>query len=517
MESVIGGRMQKQRLELDWVGKDNEIFLEPRILLQEKVVGTLESQPNQLISGDNLLALKALEQDCAGKIKCVYIDPPYNTGSAFKHYDDGVEHSLWLSLMKPRLELMKRLISNDGTIWISIDDTEGHYLKVLCDEIFGRANFVTTVVWQKKYAPANDAKWLSDDHDFILVYAKNKESWRPNKLARTDKQNSLYKNPDGDTRGPWMSDNYTCNKSSEERPNLYYSVLNPNTGEEIWPKKTAVWRYSKERHEDNIKKSLVYWGKQGKNSVPRFKKFLTTVADKGIVPSTIWLHEDIGHTQDAKREAMVLNPDDPFPTPKPESLIRRILSLATNKGDWVLDSFLGSGTTAAVAHKMGRRWIGIESGEHCYSHCLPRLESVISGKDQGGISVETQWNGGGGFEMCRLAPSLLLKDSRGNWIISPAYNALQLAQAVCKHEGFKFWPDQQFYWKQGQSTEKDFIFVTTEFLTAERLDKIAAQLKPDESLLICAKAFKVAKTKHQNITIKKIHDNLSTRPNYSQY
>ena len=230
---------KKQKLELTWIGKEERPRLEPRILLEDQELSyhaghrvTEEDLfDNRLIFGDNLLALKALEQEFTGKVKCVFIDPPYNTGSAFTHYDDGVEHSIWLSLIRDRLEIIRRLLAEDGSLWITIDDNECHYLKVLCDEVFGRGNFVANVIWQKKYAPANDALWLSDSHDHILVYARNKDRWRPNKLPRTEEQNGLYKNADNDPRGAWMSDNYTCAKTADERPNLYYAVRNPNTGE----------------------------------------------------------------------------------------------------------------------------------------------------------------------------------------------------------------------------------------------------------------------------------------------
>lgn len=246
MDRGIGGSMQKQRLELDWVGKDEEPALEPRILVKdyENSIGTGD---NVLIHGDNLLALKALESEYSGKVKCVFIDPPYNTGSAFIHYDDGVEHSIWLSLIRDRLKILRKLLRDDGSIWITIDDHESHYLKIVLDEIFGRQNFISNVIWNKKYAPANDAIWFSTDHDHILVYAKCKEIWRPNRLPRTAEQDGRYKNTDNDPRGPWKSENYLCNKTAEERPNLYYPIVNPNTGEEIWPKKPpfgAIAKYA---------------------------------------------------------------------------------------------------------------------------------------------------------------------------------------------------------------------------------------------------------------------------------
>jgi adenine-specific DNA-methyltransferase len=300
----------KQRLELTWIGKENRPRLEPRILLEEpeksyhakKRVTDNDIFDNRLIFGDNLLALKALEQELAGKVKCVFIDPPYNTGSAFTHYDDGVEHSIWLSLMRDRLELIRRLLAEDGTLWMTIDDNEAHYLKVMTDEVFGRQNFIANVVWQKKYAPANDAIWLSDSHDHVLAYAKDKQRWRPNKLARTEEQNTLYKNPDDDPRGVWMSDNYTCAKNADERPNLYYPVTNPNTGEEIWPKRTRVWGFDRAAHQKHLDDNLIYWGKEGRNSVPRLKKFLTKLRSSGRVATTIWTYEEVGHTQDANRE-----------------------------------------------------------------------------------------------------------------------------------------------------------------------------------------------------------------------
>src|SRR5690554_3619858 len=270
------------------------------------------------------------------------------------------------------------------------------------DEIFGRSNFIANVVWQKKYAPANDAIWLSDNHDHILGFAKNKSVWRPNKLERSVKSNTAYKNPDNDPRGPWKAGDYTCAKSASERPNLYYPIINPNTGEEIWPKKTRVWGYGEELCKEHSKEGRLWWGKSGKNRVPAYKRFLSDVKDEGTVPQTIWLWNDVGHTQDGRKEQIALNAQ-PFGTPKPERLIEQIIKLGSNSGDLVLDSFLGSGTTAAVAHKMNRRYIGIEMGEHAVTHCVPRLRKVIEG-EPGGISDAVGWQGGGGFRFYRLGP-----------------------------------------------------------------------------------------------------------------
>lgn len=359
---------------------------------------------NLLIQGDNLEALKALKAFYAGQVTCIYIDPPYNTKSAFEHYDDNLEHSQWLSLMYPRLELLRDLLAERGSIWVSIDDNEAHYLKVVMDEVFGRKNFVSNTIWQKKYAASNDAKSLSVDHDHIIVYAKNKPEWVPNRLPRDIESNKSYKNPDSDTRGLWRADNYKCNKSNKERPNLYYPIKQPNTGEEIWPSKTAVWRYNLETHSKHIDEGLIWWGKDGTNSTPAFKRFLSTV-DNTTNPQSVWLWKDVGHNQDAKREVMKLDPEVPFSTPKPEKLLNRIIQIATNEGDIVLDSFLGSATTAAVAHKMNRRYIGVEIGEHAISHCQPRLQKVVNG-EQGGVSRSLNWQGGGGFRFCKLGPTV---------------------------------------------------------------------------------------------------------------
>lgn len=502
----------KQKLELTWIGKQKRPLLEPRILLEEPdnhyhashIVSDNDIFDNMLIHGDNLLALKALEQQYTGKIKCIFIDPPYNTGSAFAHYDDGVEHSLWLGLMRDRIELLHRLLSENGSFWVTLDDNESHYFKVMCDEIFGRNNFVANVIWQKKYAPANDAKWLSDDHDHVLVYAKDKQSWRPRKLPRTAAQNSLYKNPDNDPRGDWMSDNYTCAKSADERPNLYYAITNPNTGEEIWPKKTRVWAFDPSAHKRHVEENLIYWGKDGKNSTPRLKKFISLLSKgQGRVSSTIWTYEEVGHTQDARREVLALNSQDPFSTPKPERLIRKILELATEPNDLVLDSFAGSGTTGAVAHKMRRRWIMVELGNHCFSHIIPRLQGVIDGNDKGG-ATELDWKGGGGFKCFRLAPTLLERDRWGNLVINNQYNAVMLAQAVCKHMGFTYAPNENHYFIHGYSSESDLIYVTTASLTHAQIKAISEELGENRTLLICCKAFKANADVFSNITITKI-------------
>ncbi|GCL36518.1 DNA methylase N-4/N-6 domain protein [Sphaerospermopsis reniformis] len=511
---------KKQRLELTWIGKEIRPKLEPRILLEEAEksyhaahrVSENDIFDNCLIFGDNLLALKALEQEFTGKVKCIFIDPPYNTGSAFEHYDDGVEHSIWLSLMRDRLEIIRNLLSEDGSLWITIDDNEAHYLKVMCDEIFGRANFVANVVWQKKYAVANDHKTIAPMHDHILVYRKS-ESWQRNLLKRTEEKDRQYRYTD--EKGVFRIDNYTCNKSSEERPNLYYPIIQPNTGEEIYPKKTSVWRYSKETHEQNIRDNLVYWGKDGLSSTPAYKRYKHLLKNQGTVPQTLWLHEYASHTDAARKEIRAVlgssSLADDFITPKPEGLIQRVLEIATNPGDLVLDSFAGSGTTGAVAHKMGRRWIMIELGEHCHTHIIPRLKKVIDGEDKGGITETFNWKGGGGFRYYRLAPSLLEKDKWGNWVINKEYNPAMLAEALCKLEGFTYAPSDTFYWQHGYSTERDFIYVTTQNLSHEQLSKLSDEVGQESTLLILCSAFRGKVDIFPNLTIKKIPKQILSR------
>jgi adenine-specific DNA-methyltransferase len=507
----------RQKLELTWIGKDQRPRLEPRILLEDPARSYHAKQrvtdndlfDNRLIKGDNLLALKALEAEFSGKVKCVFIDPPYNTGSAFTHYDDGLEHSIWLGLMRDRLEIIRRLLADDGSLWITIDDNEAHYLKVMCDEVFGRSNFIANVIWQKKYAPANDAIWLSDSHDHVLVYAKSKSTWRPNKLSRTEDQDKLYKNDDKDLRGPWMSDNYTCAKSADERPNLFYAVVNPNTGQEIWPKRTRVWAFERAAHERHIAENMIYWGKNGTNSTPRLKKFKENLRSSGRVPATIWLHEEVGHNQDAKREQLALNANAPFTTPKPEKLMLRVLEISTNPGDLVLDSFAGSGTTGAVAHKMDRRWIMVELGEHCHTHIVPRLQKVIDGQDPGGVTQATSWQGGGGFRYYELAPTLLSTDRWGNLVINPEYDAAMLSAAMCQLEGFTYAPSEVLWWQQGRSSERDFIYVTTQTLSAEQLAALSDEVGAERSLLVCCAAYRgvtaaQAAERWPNLTLKKI-------------
>lgn len=378
-----------------------------RILEPVETIGDPASE-NLLIQGDNLQALKALLPFYAGRVKCIFIDPPYNTKSAFEHYDDNLEHSQWLSMIYPRLELLRELLSENGSIWVTIDDNEGHYLKALMDEVLGRSRFVATVAWESRYSRSNDSS-LSISHNFILVYATDPDRWKAirNRLPRTELQAAQYTNPDGDPRGPWRAIPWDA---PDLRPNLTYPITTP-TGKVRMPPPGRHWSRTEDQWEEIVAAGLAYFGKSG-NGAPSFKQFLSEAAP--IVPNTWWSHEDAGHTDEAKKEIQTLfGAENLFATPKPERLIRRIAAIATNPGDIVLDSFLGSGTTAAVAHKMGRRWIGIEMGEHARTHCLPRLQKVIDG-EQGGISEAVGWKGGGGFRFMKLGAKAFFEDGALN-------------------------------------------------------------------------------------------------------
>lgn len=409
---------------LDWVNK-NQAKETPRevpyhLLKLEESYGDLGAAgENMLIQGDNLLALKALLPFYAGRVKCVAIDVPYNTKSAFEHYDDNLEHSQWLSMMYPRLVLLRDLLAEDGSIWVFVDDNEAHYLKVLMDEVFGRSNFIANVIWEKKYAPQNNSIWLSDSHDHLIVASKNKQIWRPNQLPRSDEMNARYRNLDNDPRGVWKPSDFTISLTGGARGAQYaktgvseniYEITTPS-GRKLMPARGRCWGASPSRYQELLADNRLWFGAEG-NNVPALKRFLSEVQD-GIVAKTIWFRSEVGDNQDAKKEVLQLNAEEVFSTPKPEALIQRVLHLSTKPGDLVLDSFLGSGTTAAVAHKMGRRYIGVELGEHAKTHCLPRLKKVVDG-EQGGISPIVGWQGGGGFSFYTLGEPAFDESGRLN-------------------------------------------------------------------------------------------------------
>ncbi|WP_333686846.1 site-specific DNA-methyltransferase [Methylococcus capsulatus] len=502
--------MSKQKLELTWIGKEKRPKLEPRILLEDPEksyhakhrVNESDIFDNRLIFGDNLLALKALEAEFTGQVKCVFIDPPYNTGSAFTHYDDGLEHSIWLGLMRDRLEIIKRLLSEDGSLWITIDDNECHYLKVLCDEIFGRRNFVANVVWQKRTSRENRAA-IGSSHDHILLYTKNGPvEWKETRNLLPPKDEG-YSNPDDDPTGPWRSIPFSAQGF---RPNQMYKIKTPS-GVLVEPPKGRCWAATEPVFMEYLRNGRVYFPNDGAGR-PRIKQYRGE--EKGLVPTTWWDASFAGDNEAAKKEILSLFPnDEPFGTPKPEELLHRILHIATNPGDLVLDSFAGSGTTGAVAHKMGRRWIMVELGEHCHTHIIPRLKKVIDGEDKGGITQAVGWKGGGGFRYYRLAPSLIVNDRWGNPVINPEYNAAMLAEALAKLEGFTYAPSEVLWWQHGHSSERDFIYVTTQNLSAEQLQALSEEVGADRSLLVCCSAFRgvtaaQAAERWPNLTLKKI-------------
>ena len=497
--------IRKQKLELTWIGKENRPSLEPRVLIEDSArsyhaphrVTDHDLFDNRLIFGDNLLALKALEQEFTGKVKCVFIDPPYNTGSAFMHYDDGVEHSVWLSLMRDRLEILRRLLSEDGSLWITIDDNEAHYLKILADEIFGRDCFVASVIWEKADSPRNSARQFSTDHDYILVYSKS-PNWSPRRLPRTEEANSIYANPDNDERGPWLpGDPYANKPYSKGR----YTIEGP-TGRTFSPPPGRFWRVSEENLRRLDSEGRIWWGPRG-DARPSIKRYLSEVSD--LVARTLWQKDEVGSNRTSKNEMRALFPgDESFTTPKPEALLERVVRISTVPNDWVLDSFAGSGTTGAVAHKMGRRWIMVELGEHCHTHIIPRLKKVINAEDPGGITEAVAWKGGGGFRYYRLAPSLLKLDKWGNWVINKEFNGPMLAEAVCKLEGFTYAPSDTVYWQHGYSTEHDFIYVTTVNLSHNQLQQLSDEVGLERSLLVVCSSFRGRKDGYPNLTVRKI-------------
>ena len=549
---------EKQKLELTWVGKGEHQKIEPRILMRDlsKDYGDPNSA-NMLIHGDNLLALKALEQDYSGKIKCIYIDPPYNTGSAFEHYDDNLEHSIWLSLMRQRLKILQNLLSEDGSIWIQIDDEEQAYLKVLLDEIFGRKNFVNMVsVNMKNIAGASgggEDKRLKKNCEYLLIYAKNYEMLDNFKSAYNYQEIGELVEQYRNEGVSWKYTSCLYNEGDKEyigttidgdgndikiytRNNFIIKSINQIAREEHLTEREAYNKYSKKIFQTampqssirprvmkavadlGVKSELIsieYVPKTGRHKGILYEQFykgenfrlfawLSDVSEeiegklyKKTLTGTYW--DLVGETKNLSKEGDVVFPDGK----KPEKLISTIFDMASNPHDLILDSFLGSGTTSAVAHKMGRKWIGIECREQCFSHCIPRLQKVIDGTDQGGISKAVNWKGGGGYKFYELASTLIHEDAYGNKIISDEYNAEMLSEAMCKLMGYKYSPDQAVFWKQGIGTENSFIFVTNIVLNEDYLKEIATKLGND-SLLVCCAAFVGNPKVIKNITVKKI-------------
>ena len=531
----------KQKLELIWDGKEKHPCLEPRTLVEvpeksyhAKEKGDDDIFDNMLIHGDNLLALKALEQDFTGKIKCIYIDPPYNTGNAFDHYDDGLEHSIWLGLMRDRLEILYKLLAEDGTIYVHIDNTEQAYLKVIMDEIFHRVNFVQ-MISVKRASPAG-FKVINPGPltvtDYILLYAKNKKkmNYYPQRIpvAYDENYDLIIENPNSpasewrfkklvdclyekygfkswkNAKDAWGSNwkevrNSLLGDLALEKAEVVVSIRDPHKPTETLKQKMLESKQNQGRviviERDN--NNPIYLLNGGSLSFYKNKlRYIDGVRVPTELLTDFWA--DINFAGIAREGNVEFKNSK-----KPEMLVRRILELATKPGDLVLDSFLGSGTTCAVAHKMGRRWIGIELGDHCYTHCIPRLQRVIDGTDQGGITKAVDWHGGGGFRFYELGESLIKFDKWGQPIIDKSFNAEMLAQAVCKLEGFEYAPSQDEYFIHGHSTEHDFIYVTTNFMRQDHLDSISQAVGTDRTLLICCKGFEEG-CKFKNLTIKKI-------------
>lgn len=518
---------------LHWVGKDKVVNhhhdVPFRLLNREYSFTAKDGTPNnstnnRIIHGDNLEALKSLLPEFEGKINCIYIDPPYNTGNENWVYNDNVNdpkikkwlgqvvgkegedlsrHDKWLCMMYPRLKLLHKLLADDGVIFISIDDNEQATLKLLMDEVFGLNGFITSIAWFKKVSPSNDARWFSNDHEFILVYAKNKNNWFPNKLELNEKQQANYKNPDNDVRGAWNSSTYTCNKTADERPNLYYPLINPITGLEVYPKKTAVWAYSKDLYEQHSKDNLIYWGVDGKAKMPRFKKFLSD--STGVVPRTIWHYDDAGHTQEATQTLRQVVDEEVFATPKPPRLIEKILQLASNKNSIILDSFAGSGTTAHAVLKLNatdggnRRFILCEMMDYAETITAERVRRVMNGYGEGTKAVAGL---GGGFDYYTVGEPLFLPDKNLNESVGAAAIRAYVAytesipseqQADTNHpvSPYALGVGQRclwvFYYEREQVTTLDMDFLASLNIKALQSDGQVGQERPETFVIYADK------------------------------
>lgn len=501
---------KKGKLELTWVGKYEEAKLEPRILTEDKSKSYGDpNTENMLIHGDNLLALKALEDKYTGKVKCIYIDPPYNTGNAFEHYDDGIEHSIWLSMIKSRIEILWNLLDKEyGSIWVSIDDDEMPYLRVLMDEICGRHNFIASNVWQKRYSREN-REAIGDVHEYIIVYAQNPNKFKSmrNKIPVSLDEMKAYKNPNNDPKGPWRPVPMTA-QAGHATKDQFYEIVTP-TGVVHTPPEGRCWSLSKATYEKLLSEGRIYFGKKG-DSQPNTIRYFSEV--EGVVPWTWWSSTEVGHTDEAKKEIYALfGKNNAFDTPKPERLIERVLHIATNPGDLVLDAFIGTGTTCAVAHKMKRRWIGIEMGEQCYEFCETRMKAVIDG-ERGGVSKNNNWRGGGGYKFYELAEPLLVKNKIiPIYQINPSYTWNMVCEAICKIEGFTYEPSGEF---QGHSSENRFIHITEEFVNTKYAMSIMKNLGDKQSLLIYCKKNQADMILPENVEVKKILKDLLDKCNF---
>ena len=529
--------MQKKgKLELTWVGKYDEKEIEPRILVEDKSksYGDPDSE-NMLIHGDNLIALKALEQDYAGKIKCIYIDPPFNTGAAFEHYDDGVEHSIWLDLMRRRLQILYTLLRENGCIFINLDDSEAAYCKVLLDEVFGRNNYLNEIIvaTNKSFGFKSTSDGIFKQANHVLFYAKDKEQF----IINSEK---LYIEKQYDTAYNWVFENTDKDESEWTWRNIKEVVANvlgfadsreassklkkefdvevaqfainnagkvfqlaSVTGGALLKRKETI-EYSKTKKDKIVRHpndDMDYMFIGGRRVIPYSDRLM--MIDGQMVPGE--LITDIWN--DIPIEALAKEGGVDFPKgKKPEKLIQRCIELTSQEGDFVLDSFAGSGTTAAVAHKMNRKWITIELGEQAYTHCKVRLDTVVNG-EQSGISKAVDWKGGGGYKFYELAPSLLVPNPKLPTIkqINPEYTFEMMCEAICKLEGFKYKPDGKFH---GKSSEQRFIHITKEFINGEYINSLLANLGEGQSLLIYGMKIQSGLRLPDNIIVKKIPKDL---------
>jgi adenine-specific DNA-methyltransferase len=479
----------------EWVSPSDYRVAEVRLLHSVETVG--EAHPerdrvkdNLLIRGDALNALTSLTElpefacEYLGQVKLAYLDPPFNTQQSFLHYDDALEHSVWLTMMRDRFQQISSLLAPEGSLWVHLDDTELHRARCVLDEVFGTSNYVTTVIWEKTTSGRNDAQFFSTDQDYLLVYAKNRESLRLNRVDRSLSADKAYRNPDNDPRGPWREIDYKGPKSAQERPNLYYPLTNPTTGTEVWPRRERVWAYGREENARHVRENLLWWGKTGSYSFPKLKKFLTS-ADPTAVPRTLWSGDEVDTTRRAKDEIKKLFPNHvPFTTPKPEKLFGRIIGLATNPGDVVLDCFLGSGTTAAVAHKMGRRWIGSErSFETVSKFTEPRLRRIVEGQDGGGVTDLADWQGGGSFRMLDVAPSMF-EANKGLVFLTEGMTNGKLAEATAAQLHYDYQPDPPFCGLRGRSR----LAVIDGLVNPDVVQLLIESLADTERLVICGTA-----------------------------
>lgn len=539
---------RKQKLELTWIGKENRPRLEPRVLLEDPVMSYRSAHrvsdqdifDNRLIFGDNLLALKALEQEFLNSIKCVYIDPPFNTQQAFEHYEDGLEHSLWLSLMRDRLEVIRQLMSSNGTLFVHIDDNELGYLIALLDEVFGRAQRISVVTFKQGSATGHKSinPGVVNISNFILIYAKNKANWNPNRIFtainnRDKRYGSYIVNRDGNYQNWHFSTLMSAFAKSVELPERGLKRALGDEFEEkiakfVLTNSDRVIRLARPDYDavSAAAREMIDKSKFNRNIVMKlerddhsdmyfiggerilfYKDKLKLIDGQFVAGEPITTLWDNILSNNLHNEGQVDFPKGK----KPEALIKRCIELSTQPGDWVLDSFAGSGTTGAVAHKMGRRWLMVEIGEHCHTHIIPRLKKVIDGTDLSGVTEATGWKGGGGYRYSRLAPSLLTKDTWGNWVINKDYNAAMLAEAVCKIHGFRYEPSQDHYWMHGRSSETDYLYVTTQTLTQAQLRALADEVGEGRSLMVCCNAFKGDADAYPNLTLKKIPQSVLAR------